>query len=91
MYEFSTETLFFGRQDAMQRTTLLPLVDYIRSRGMDPAFMTVAEVGCGTGRFHTFIKVGATVVGAVMTSALVVVSGCGHDCRWGGKARQLSE
>lgn len=58
VYEFSTETLFFGRQDAMQRTTLLPLVDFIRSRGMDPASMTVAEVGCGTGRFHTFIKVG---------------------------------
>lgn len=57
MYEFSTETLFFGRQDAMQRTTLLPLVDFIRSRGMDPAKVTVAEVGCGTGRFHTFIKV----------------------------------
>jgi hypothetical protein len=57
VYEFSTETLFFGRQDAMQRTTLLPLVDYIRARGLDPARMQVAEVGCGTGRFHTFIKV----------------------------------
>lgn len=56
VYEFSTETLFFGRQDAMQRTALLPLADFIRSRGLDPARMTVAEVGCGTGRFHTFIK-----------------------------------
>lgn len=57
VYEFSTETLFFGRQDAMQRTTLLPVADYIRSTGLDPAFMQIAEVGCGTGRFHTFIKV----------------------------------
>jgi hypothetical protein len=41
----------------MQRTALLPLAEFIRSRGLDPARMTVAEVGCGTGRFHTFIKV----------------------------------
>lgn len=44
----------------MQRTTLLPLVDFISSRGQDPALMTVAELGCGTGRFHTFIKVPTT-------------------------------
>lgn len=58
----AAETLFFGRQDAMQRTTLLPLSDFIRSRGLDPATMTVAEVGCGTGRFHTFIKVGVVLL-----------------------------
>jgi hypothetical protein len=57
VYEFSTETLFFGRQDAMQRTTLLPLSDFIHSHRLNPAALTLAEVGCGTGRFHTFIKV----------------------------------
>lgn len=57
MYEFSTEALFFGRQDAMQRTTLVPLAEHIRSTGADPTTMTLLEVCCGTGRFHTFIKV----------------------------------
>eukprot|EP00775_Hariotina_reticulata_P007520 gene7520-7731_t len=56
IYEFSTEALFFGRQDAMQRTALLPLADYIRDQGLDPSVMTLLEVSCGTGRFHTFIK-----------------------------------
>jgi ubiquinone/menaquinone biosynthesis C-methylase UbiE len=57
VYEFSTETLFFGRQDAMQRTTLLPLAQHIRERGLDPGAMRVMEACCGTGRFHTFLKV----------------------------------
>merc|ERR1719491_1058990 len=29
IYETSTETLFLGRQDAMQRTALVPLVEYM--------------------------------------------------------------
>lgn len=57
MYETSTEALFFGRQDAMQRAALLPLSKWIRAGGLDPASIRLAEVGCGTGRFHTFIKV----------------------------------
>eukprot|EP00879_Flechtneria_rotunda_P014865 GHRR01015532.1.p1 GENE.GHRR01015532.1~~GHRR01015532.1.p1 ORF type:complete len:444 (+),score=155.17 GHRR01015532.1:980-2311(+) len=56
VYEFSTEALFFGRQDAMQRNSLLPLAEYIRSKGLNPANMKVVEVSCGTGRFHTFLK-----------------------------------
>eukprot|EP00878_Enallax_costatus_P019970 GHUV01021087.1.p1 GENE.GHUV01021087.1~~GHUV01021087.1.p1 ORF type:complete len:502 (+),score=114.24 GHUV01021087.1:180-1685(+) len=56
VYEFSTEALFFGRQDAMQRTTLVPLAEHIRATGADPAGMTLLEVSCGTGRFHTFVK-----------------------------------
>ena len=57
MYEFSTETLFFGRQDSMQRTSLVPLHEYIRDLGLDPSQLKLLEVNCGTGRFHTFIKV----------------------------------
>jgi len=57
IYEYSTEALFFGRQDAMQRTSLVPVADFIRNHGLDPSGMTLLEVSCGTGRFHTFIKV----------------------------------
>lgn len=60
VYGCVAETLFFGRQDAMQRTTLLPLSDFMRAQGLDPARMTLAEVGCGTGRLHTFIKASET-------------------------------
>jgi hypothetical protein len=41
----------------MQRMSLLPLAEFIRASGRDPGSLTVAEVGCGTGRFHTYIKV----------------------------------
>lgn len=54
VYESSTETLFVGRQDAMQRTTLLLLSDYMK--GKDASQMTALEVACGTGRFATFLK-----------------------------------
>jgi ubiquinone/menaquinone biosynthesis C-methylase UbiE len=54
VYEASTETLFVGRQDAMQRTTLLLLSDYMR--GKDASQIKALEVACGTGRFATFVK-----------------------------------
>ncbi|KAG2447858.1 hypothetical protein HYH02_007314 [Chlamydomonas schloesseri] len=56
VYEFSTEVLFFGRQDAMQRTSLLPIADFVRESGARPADLRLLEVAAGTGRFHTFIK-----------------------------------
>jgi ubiquinone/menaquinone biosynthesis C-methylase UbiE len=49
-YEVSTETLFLGRQDAMQRQTLIPI---LRS-GIQPD--SILEVACGTGRFGTFTR-----------------------------------
>lgn len=49
-YEVSTETLFLGRQDAMQRQTLLPLLKLERRPNR------ILEVGCGTGRFATFLR-----------------------------------
>ena len=51
VYETSTETLFVGRQDAMQRQTLRPL---LASKERSPA--RVLEVACGTGRFATFVR-----------------------------------
>jgi hypothetical protein len=41
----------------MQRSALLLLVQHIRENGLDPASMRVMEACCGTGRFHTFLKV----------------------------------
>ena len=51
-YEVSTETLFLGRQDAMQRQTLLPIKSHFGNQ--DPK--TLLEVACGTGRFATFTR-----------------------------------
>lgn len=66
VYEFSTETLFFGRQDSMQRSALLPLHQYMLDNGLDPSRLRLLELGCGTGRFHTFIKVGAHAYAALL-------------------------
>ena len=61
IYEASTETLFLGRQDAMQRGSLVPLHKFMqaRSRGRDTKGdnTKMLEVACGTGRFATFVKV----------------------------------
>ncbi|KAK3277040.1 hypothetical protein CYMTET_14926 [Cymbomonas tetramitiformis] len=54
VYELSTETLFLGRQDAMQRHTLVPFARFMGGR--DPAATRVVEIACGTGRFHTFLR-----------------------------------
>lgn len=51
-YEASTETLFIGRQDAMQRQTLIPLLKHFQST--QPK--NILEVACGTGRFATFVR-----------------------------------
>ena len=59
VYETSTETLFLGRQDAMQRTSLGPIVEYSKSRAdidVPTTPLKVLEVACGTGRFMTFIR-----------------------------------
>merc|ERR1712176_449632 len=53
VYETSTETLFLGRQDAMQRLSLLPLRSVASARNNAPRIL---EVACGTGRFGTFIR-----------------------------------
>jgi ubiquinone/menaquinone biosynthesis C-methylase UbiE len=54
VYETSTETLFLGRQDAMQRTSLPPLVEYSKKITGRP--MKVLEIAAGTGRFMTFAR-----------------------------------
>jgi ubiquinone/menaquinone biosynthesis C-methylase UbiE len=57
VYETSTETLFLGRQDAMQRTALIPLVEYAnKNKGTLGRPLRILEIGCGTGRFLTFAR-----------------------------------
>lgn len=55
VYDTSTETLFLGRQDAMQRITLVPVVEYAKEVVVDRP-LKVLEVACGTGRFMTFAR-----------------------------------
>ena len=57
VYEVSTETLFLGRQDAMQRQTLVPLAKWMSGRPASGRGVRALEVAAGTGRFATFIKV----------------------------------
>ena len=54
VYESSTETLFVGRQDAMQRSTLVPIAEFMA--GKDPSQIRALEIASGTGRFATFVK-----------------------------------
>jgi len=62
VYETSTETLFLGKQDAMQRTSLPPIVQFSKnyrnnaSKEEEGKPMKVLEVACGTGRFMTFLR-----------------------------------
>merc|ERR1719265_587340 len=53
VYETSTETLFLGRQDAMQRLSLVPLRAVSNANNGAPRIL---EVAAGTGRFATFIR-----------------------------------
>jgi len=64
VYETSTETLFLGRQDSMQRSSLPPLLELAEKFGSPKTPqqetktrpMRVLEVACGTGRFLTFAR-----------------------------------
>jgi ubiquinone/menaquinone biosynthesis C-methylase UbiE len=57
VYETSTETLFLGRQDAMQRTSLPSMIKYANEKGSNGGQpLKILEVACGTGRFMTFIR-----------------------------------
>jgi len=57
VYEASTETLFLGRQDAMQRAGLGLLTAHLDEReGGRAAPVAVLDVAAGTGRFLTFVR-----------------------------------
>eukprot|EP00980_Cylindrotheca_fusiformis_P007068 scaffold1482_cov120-Cylindrotheca_fusiformis.AAC.10 len=52
-YEAITETLFLGRQDAMQRQTLIPILKR-KKKTNEPE--SILDVACGTGRLGTFLR-----------------------------------
>uniref|UniRef100_A0A7S1WY04 Methyltransferase domain-containing protein n=1 Tax=Alexandrium catenella TaxID=2925 RepID=A0A7S1WY04_ALECA len=57
VYETSTETLFAGRQDAMQRTTLVHLSRHLEALGLpEGRGARLLELACGTGRLLTFAR-----------------------------------
>lgn len=60
VYEFLTDALFLGLQDAMQRLTLVALSDFLGPPGAKPRRRTraphVVEIAAGTGRFATFVR-----------------------------------
>lgn len=59
VYEITTETLFIGRQDAMQRLTLVALSDFLgrpQSGNRARPRPNVVEMAAGTGRLATFVR-----------------------------------
>ena len=54
LYDHQVEVLFGGGADAMRRQALVPLNDSMRGRRV--AETRLIDVGCGTGRFLTFVK-----------------------------------
>ena len=65
-YELRPRT---GRQDAMQRQTLVPLAPHMRQLPPSPTPPKVMDVAAGTGRFGTFLKVPAASTRASPPSA----------------------
>jgi len=56
VYEASTETLFLGRQDAMQRSTLVHIAKHLDGTAPGGRGKKLLEIACGTGRVMTFIR-----------------------------------
>lgn len=59
IYETSTQTLFLGRQDFMQKTALSSISSFYdknKSTSPSPRPLKVLEIGCGTGRFSVYLR-----------------------------------
>lgn len=54
LYDHQVEVLFTGGADAMRRQALAPLVEVLR--GQSQRRLHHLDIGCGTGRFLTFVK-----------------------------------
>lgn len=54
LYDFQVEVLFNGAADAMRRQALPAIGEHLRGRRI--AGQPLLDVGCGTGRFLTFVK-----------------------------------
>ena len=54
LYDYQVEVLFSGGADAMRRQALPPISQFLRSRNVRTC--RLLDVGCGTGRFLSFVK-----------------------------------
>jgi ubiquinone/menaquinone biosynthesis C-methylase UbiE len=54
LYDFQVEALFAGTADAMRRRAYVPIAQHIAGR--DPGRLSLLDIGCGTGRFLSFVK-----------------------------------
>jgi ubiquinone/menaquinone biosynthesis C-methylase UbiE len=54
LYDFQVEALFAGTADAMRRRAYVPIARHIAGR--DPGRLSLLDIGCGTGRFLSFVK-----------------------------------
>ena len=54
IYDHQVEVLFMGSADAMRRQALVPLGAFLDGRRVTETRML--DIGCGTGRFLTFVK-----------------------------------
>ena len=54
LYDYQVEVLFGGAADAMRRQALVPLRQFLRGKRI--VDLHLADIGCGTGRFLTFVK-----------------------------------
>ncbi|SMF78462.1 Methyltransferase domain-containing protein [Tistlia consotensis] len=54
LYDHQVEVLFVGGADAMRRQALVPLEAFLRDR--PKAETRLLDLGCGTGRFLSFVK-----------------------------------
>jgi len=85
VYETSTETLFLGRQDSMQRLSLYPLASWARANGVgEGAGKKLLEVACGTGRHNAFLRDNYPAMDVVATdlSQFYLEEARGHADRW---------
>jgi len=56
LYDHQVEVLFGGGADAMRRQALVPLAGALRRRPGGVRGARLLDLGCGTGRFLTFVK-----------------------------------
>ena len=68
-YEYTTESLFSGCQDAMQRQSFVSISEFVALRRgiVEEEDIMLLEVAAGTGRQHTFIKDNWPTMGTVCT------------------------
>ncbi|GMH67087.1 hypothetical protein TrST_g534 [Triparma strigata] len=86
VYDSSTETLFLGRQDAMQRLCLYSMSSWAKEQGVSGGGegLKMLEVACGTGRLNAFVRDNYSAAEMVASdlSKYYLEEAKGHAERW---------